>query len=288
MNYVLAESPAVGRSPEPRGPVLKDLYLDKLPATCQRGPRASTSDIMAPTTEACDEYHVAAFLTIFGAALGRTVWIRDGSVQYPVLYTALVGESGISRKSTAADRALGVLQSISPELRVLKGIGSAQALHEQLATADMPAEEAKLLLKGEITKPDGTPPHRRLLTYYDELAAALIRGRSEGSTVLQDITELWACPAEYGSPTVRRRYVAQRPTLTMLACTTHEWLTRHLTSTDILGGLVNRIILVDGTPKAALHRPPVPDPAAPQHPSGVPQERVKPLPRQANQDGHVN
>lgn len=81
------------------------------PAECFPGWFGAYRDLVEPTTEAPDAFHLGAALALVGAMIGRRVQTRYASDPlFPNLYTVLIGASGSSRKDTAIKRAIGIPQ----------------------------------------------------------------------------------------------------------------------------------------------------------------------------------
>src|SRR5262245_45688121 len=58
-------------------------------------------DLVGPSTEAPDSYHWVVFLTVAGLLFGRKLFINQPMSLYPNFYSLLIGQTGLSRKSTA-------------------------------------------------------------------------------------------------------------------------------------------------------------------------------------------
>jgi hypothetical protein len=220
------------------------LFLNTLPQSAWTGWAQLYREAVSSSTEAADEFHYLALLTVLGAILGRTITIPCGRPLHPNVYAMLVGPTG-DRKSTAAQLALDLLYLTAPELLVLNGVGSQEGLMERMAEAD-----------------NGNPLHSRTLLYVDEMASFLKKGRRESSgSLLEFVTEIFQGP-EFKTHATRTKAIhLKQPTLSILAASTPAWLEAALEEEDILGGFTNRFVYV-----AAPAKPDNPLPALPDKP----------------------
>lgn len=224
---------------------LDDLFLADMPDACFPPLIKAYVELFRPCTEAAFEYHAAGFVVAMGAVLGRSVWFNQGIPIFPNVYACLIGDSGRSRKSTAASFALSMVQRIDAGLTVCEGLGSAEILIDMLAEAD------------ELPPPE-KPAYRRLLLYFDELANVIRKGQRENSVLLQTIVEAYDCKERMANQTRAKRVVAENPTLSILACSTPTWVKQFTTMSEVLGGFMNRFLFIDGEPGDPIPTPPVP------------------------------
>ena len=87
-------------------------------------------EAVGASTEAPDEFHYLALLTVLGIAFGRNLVLYCGRPIYPNMYTVLVGPTG-DRKSTAAQLATELLMRVAPKVLTLNGVGSQEGLMER-------------------------------------------------------------------------------------------------------------------------------------------------------------
>jgi len=96
-------------------------------------------DLVEPTTEAPDAFHVAAAMSIIGSCIGKRVGMFHTSDRlYPNFYTLLIGPSGRSRKDTAIRRMLNCFYLPPPRgeplvvteapFRIVRDISSSEGL----------------------------------------------------------------------------------------------------------------------------------------------------------------
>ncbi|MDZ4341196.1 MAG: DnaB-like helicase N-terminal domain-containing protein, partial [Candidatus Binatia bacterium] len=85
-------------------------------------------NIVGGSTEASDNYHLASYLTVAGAVLGRLIWFNYPFPIYPNFYTALIGASSKARKSTAIRFAYQLGRAVNPELHWLRSVNSSEGM----------------------------------------------------------------------------------------------------------------------------------------------------------------
>jgi hypothetical protein len=191
------------------------------------------------STEAADEFHYLALLTVLATAFGRNVVLHCGRPIYPNMYTVLVGPTG-DRKSTATQLAMELLGQVAPEALVLNGLGSQEGLMERMAQAE--------------------PGRHRSLLSVDELASFLKKARRESTgSLLEFVTEIFHCPDFKTHSTRSKAIHLKLPTLSILAGSTPVWLEAALQQEDILGGFANRFVYVTASPKPDNPLPARPD-----------------------------
>jgi hypothetical protein len=199
-------------------------------------------EAVGASTEAPDEFHYLALLTVLGTAFGRNLVFYCGRPIYSNMYTVLVGPTG-DRKSTAAQLATELLMRVAPKVLTLNGVGSQEGLMERMAQ-------------------DKSNRHRTLLSI-DELASLLKKARRESSgSLLEFLTEVFHCPDFKTHSTRSKAIHLELPTLGILAGSTPAWLESALQQEDILGGFANRFVFVTAPPKPDNPMPARPNQAA--------------------------
>lgn len=209
-----------------------------LPDIVWRGIFNTYREAMQGTTEACDVAHFAALWGAVAARLGRRLWIHYGFPHYANAYLLVYGPTG-DKKTTAARRSLE-LMSEDGTVKILRGVGSGEGLADWLSP---PA--------------DGPRPVHFL--FLEEFAELLSRGRWEGATLLSFLTHVFDCPDRYELKFRKNPITVPEPTLSLLACTTPEWLWQGLRTVDIAGGFGNRVLYLTGERKAPIPMPARPD-----------------------------
>ncbi len=211
------------------------------PEAAWRGPFADYRRAMAGTSEAPDASHFAALWAVAAARLRRRVSIYYAFTHYPNVFLVNYGATGDS-KTSASRQGLRLLPE-DGRVKLLRGVGSAEALGDWMQQAQDGPKVAHLL-------------------FIEELATLLTRGGWEGSTLLSFLTETFDAPDLYEVPFRKNPVKVQEPTPTLLAGTTPEWFWKGMREIDIHGGFGNRLFFITGPPK-----PPIPMPGKPDQSS---------------------
>ncbi len=240
---IVTAAPVAQPSPvAPAVHALPGLLLDALPESAWTDWARLYRDAVGASTEAADEFHYLALVTVLGTAFGRSVVLHCGRPVYLNAYAILVGPTG-DRKSTAAQLALDLLARVAPQALLLNGVGSQEGLMERMACAESSGG--------------------RTLWYVDEMASLLKKARRESSGgLIEFITEIFHCPDFKTHATRSKSIHLQSPTLSILAGSTPTWLEAALQQDDILGGFANRFVYVTGHAKPDNAMPSRPDPQA--------------------------
>jgi hypothetical protein len=212
------------------------MTIAPVPAICFDWPWVREyMDLMRPTSEAPDQFHLAVGLSIVGATLGRAVSTRYVSKSvYANLYHMLVGSAGTSRKDTAirlgVDLPLCRSKSNLMHTAAYNGmhdVGSAQGLIKELS------DSANTLL---------------YITEYQRLSQQAHR-QSTG-TIFPTITAAWDTPIELQNKTTSTHMRARMPYLSILAAVQPGILAEEMTQGDIQSGYATRWLYVPGLGKA--------------------------------------
>lgn len=214
----------------------------ELPAIAWRGLFKDYLDMVAPTTEAADAFHYAAFLQVFGCTLGRRLHVYHAGRQFPNFYTCLVGRSGASRKDTSLKPGRDILErlhaysdsEVSLPFKITWGIRSYEGLLDELSG------------KRKV----------RLIQLSELLSLFAKAGQQSLGNIIPELTALYDCP-DLVNPPVHQKDVkpAEEPFLSIMAGTTQDWLQKALTERDIYGGFANRWCYFTGRPKAPMADP---------------------------------
>jgi hypothetical protein len=213
----------------------------RLPELAWRGLFADYRELVAPTTEAADEYHFATFCQVLGCTLARRVHVYHAGMAYPNFYICLVGRSGLTRKDTCWNRARSILSSLhaeqgdeAPVFRMVRGIRSYEGLLDELSGL----RKVRLIQVGELLS-----------------LLSKAKQDSQGN-ILPALTELYDCPDRVNPPVRGKPADCREPFVSIMAGTTLAWLCKALTEADILGGFANRWLFFCGTPKSPKPNPP--------------------------------
>lgn len=203
-------------------------------------------DVMGPTTEAADAFHLGAMLTVVGAMIGRTIGMQQGSdVIYPNLFTILVGASGWSRKDTAIDRAMDHIR------RMPKGLLSVETIEPFFAeTTDITSAEGLLKELKEAK-------NHRLLARISEITSVFVNMERPGTKNLGDrLIRLWDNPAVTQVARSNDATKIENPSFSMIAATQPGRLATAMTHEHVISGLANRGLWIAGSRKCVMYKPP--------------------------------
>ena len=92
-------------------------------------------ELVTPS-EVPKEYHVFVFMNMISALTGDKIYFREGNdVVYPSLWTLLLGDSGVGRKSTAFSPAIKILAKCG-KVNMLAAMGSQEGFFVELVEKD--------------------------------------------------------------------------------------------------------------------------------------------------------
>lgn len=229
----------------------QDAGLPKVPDDAWVGLFARYRDLVAGTTEASDNYHFADFLVTFGCTLAHHVYVHYAGPLFPNFYVCNVGRTGESRKTTAANRAVSLTNKLNAQededeeyhaFMVLNQLGSIEALYDSLSGK-----------------------RRVRLIYYSELGSLMAKAQQSGTAnIITDLTNLWDVPMRLNPSTRHIRVNCELPFVSILACSTLEWLYKYISLESIYSGFANRWNFIYGEPKPPMPNPPPVDPKGEQ------------------------
>ncbi|MDQ3540705.1 MAG: YfjI family protein, partial [Chloroflexota bacterium] len=231
-----------GKAPRPDDPGFDDRVsagFAPVPEIAYHGWFGAYRDLMSPTTEAPDAFHLGASLTLAGAMIGRRVATDyAGESLYANLYTVLIGSTGQSRKDTSIKRAttlseLGTSLTMRPAaFELARDVSSAEGIVQMLS------ERPNTLL------------------YLTELATLLRNARRKStSTILDKLIEAWDTPASLQNLSKLNPMKADRPYLSIISAVQPSRLANEMTDEDIHSGFANRWLYMVGTGKEPMARP---------------------------------
>lgn len=191
-------------------------------------------DLIGPVTEPSDNYHLACFISVMGAAVGRCPFIMTPDISYANFYTVITGPSAWASKGTAI-RSVMRLMPVSPLISRIGSINSAEGVLKKLQSEFNTNEE---LRKGGV------------LVVEHEFNKILRKARAEGSTIIQSIKNWydWIDRWENNSLTCPINII-NPPTISILASSEIDDLD-DITPRDLKGGFGNRFMWVAGDPKS--------------------------------------
>lgn len=211
------------------------MKIDPMPGICYEWPWLTDYlDLVAPASEAPDQFHLATALSIAGATFGRSVCTRYVSKSvYGNLYQMLVGSAGTSRKDTAIRFGVDLPYQKSsggtmhtPMYNAISDIGSAQGLIKELT------EKPNTLL---------------YITEYQRLSQQA--HRQSTATIIPTLTAAWDTPLELQNKTLGSSMQARLPYLSILAAVQPGILAEEMTAADIQSGYATRWLYVPGLGK---------------------------------------
>lgn len=196
--------------------------------------------------EAHPTYHIFSSLVGLASVVSRRVWLDLGYFRvYPNLYVILVGPPG-TKKTTAMVVTRKLVQSIDDVPFAPEAL-TKEALQLELATQqrsinDLPEEFADMRNYAPLT------------IIVTELSNFLGR---DSMNMIDFLTTIYDYDGIFQSKTKNKGNVSiENPCLSLLACTTPDWITFYLKGDIISGGFSRRCIFVYETEEG----PPVPIP----------------------------
>ena len=172
------------------------------------------------------QYHFSSILCGISVLLGRRVSYELGyHTLFPNVYVIVVGESGMTRKSSATRPILKAVRAINSNL-----VLSTNLSHESLIPS----------FQNQPTR----------IMFFDEMKMLFdLATKNFGSGIITTITSIHECPSEIRSEfkkdydsegKLKATSIAKFPFLTILGLTTQEWL--NLSNSEISGGFLGRFL----------------------------------------------
>jgi len=231
------------------------IQIAPLPDVCMRGWLKRYVDLVEPTCEAADAFHLASGMALVGSTMGRAVAVRYISKSlYANQYLMIVGSAGSSRKDTAIRIAL--------ELPHHQRSGAGQSSYDPFATHTPPFTLATDVgsAEGLIGLLSATPNVLLYVTEYQRL----IRNakRQSTGTIFPVLTNAWDTPVTISNLTKGNPLEAKFPCLSVIAAVQPGILAQETGAEDIESGFATRWLYVLGAGKEARPEPPDIDPDA--------------------------
>ncbi len=237
------------------------------------------ADLYAAHFESPRSFFYVAFLTVLGYLLSRMVTLDSGLPVQPRLYGVLLGESAVTRKSTAIREALRFSRELfvatfsglglAGRPHVLEGVGSAEGLAEELGGSmtppeepDKPTDDERQELEQKVRDFEmAREQAARLLLVFDEFKSFIDTARRDGSVALPMVTMLFESDS-YSSRTKARKVEVEDASLSLLAACTVETYASMFDTRFHAIGFINRLLVVrdHAEPRFSLPRP-IPDDA---------------------------
>lgn len=190
--------------------------------------------IIGPRVESSDNFHLACFMTMMGAALGKSVYMNVSRIVYPNLYTVIVGESAWGRKGVAMAPVFDLAAEINPGIIPFSDLASGEGL---IRAVDEAMEHAKEKMQASV------------LVTLDEYNMMLIKGKQKGNTLIPTIKKAFDTPRVLEVPSSMKKVRRENPPpVSMLAASEPDDLA-DMDPRDVKGGLGNRNIYIPGESK---------------------------------------
>ena len=177
-------------------------------------------------SESPAQYHFASILCGISVLLGRRVSYELGYHNlFPNIYVLVVGESGMTRKSSATRPILKAIRSMNSNL-----ILSTNISHESLIPS----------FQNQATR----------IMFFDEMKMLFdLASKNFGSGIITTITSIHECPNEIRSEfkkdynkegKLKTTSIAKFPFLTILGLTTEQWM--NVSNAEVSGGFLGRFL----------------------------------------------
>ena len=238
---------AASPSEPPKTEVQQDSVAMSMPAIAYHGLSARFVDALHASTEAPREFRLAAFLTITGALIGRQAWVVYSRPTHPNLFTLLIGETAIARKSTVMAFALDLMNTVvertNAKVKPLYGLASVEGLAAAMKDGD-------------------SPDPYRIVVIEDELKSLLRKAQQKGvSNLIPRLTELYNCGRSFEVNTKTQKAIVRNPFACIVSASTPAWFAESIGESEISGGFLNRWTMFSGKTEALIPFPVQPDPA---------------------------
>lgn len=212
-------------------------------------------DLVEPTTEAPESFHLAAALSMIGACIGKRIGLYHASDRlYANFYALLIGPSGRSRKDTAIRRALALPQLPPPPGRPLAASGVSFRVVRDVSSAEG--------LIAMLRK------RSNLYLYTSEFSKLMNNATRESTrSIAPTLMEAFDTPPKLENNTKANienseQQEAVNPFVSVMATVQPEILSELIGNQQQYSGFLNRWLLVVGDGKGARPSPPNLDEAA--------------------------
>ena len=182
------------------------------------------------STDAPSIFHKFSRMVLGAVLLEGRVWMKYGhAVLFPNLWLCIIAASSTFRKSTV----LNIVRSL------------VDAVNEDLVYPQEFSQEK--LIDIFSRQPNGV-----MMAYeFQTLLGILSRDYNAGLRAL--LTELYDCPTRYQRAIKDKNYEILRPTISLFAATTSDWLLEKTKDADFRGGFLSRFLFVPAFKKERAH-----------------------------------
>jgi hypothetical protein len=220
----------------------EDLFTLPIPDIARQGYIDEYIQIMRPTTEASEGFHLGVALTVLGAMIGRTVYANFGKRLHSNLFTLLVGDSGESRKDTAIGCGITLLKTTY-------NTASEMAVTSSKASTVMVSSGVKIAT--DISSGEGListlKDNPNILMYLSEFARLMGNANRQGTkTIAPVLMEAFDTPDALSNLAKLNPVEAKEPYLSILAATQPRILEGLMSEGDIHSGFINRWLIIPG------------------------------------------
>ena len=223
-------------------PVIPDIVFD--------GVFGEYRDAFKEKTEVPDAFHFGVLKSIIAGMLGRRVFLDETQPLFPNTYAAVIGETGLARKSTAVNLGVDVMESADETTLFIDTISTPEGLYNMFVQPRQDEDDdgnttysggmseyvpvdTLLEMMQETSEKEGF----RIFAYIDELSATLKKGRKASSEgIVQALLSLYNAPRKVMSPTKTNPTTAYNPCFSLVAATTFEAFQADMTLEDIHAG----------------------------------------------------
>lgn len=203
-----------------------------------RGLAGAVVDAIDPHSEGDRIAVLAGFLSAFGNAVGRHVFVRVGAtVHHANEFICLVGKTSRARKGDSWNPVAALYEWADPQSkeRVVNGLSTGEGLIHAVR------DSVDFVKADESTTIDRGVEDKRLLVIETEMARVLrVMGR-QGNTLSPVLRDAWDGQS-LRVMTRKSPLRAAAPHISMLGHITLEELRRELTDTEIANGFGNRVM----------------------------------------------
>ena len=197
------------------------------------------------TQESPTLYHTWVAISMVAACLERNVWLDRGFYKvFPNLYTMLIGDSAIYKKSTCVEMGKDLLYELDDKPVMYEGQITIPSLIKEIGG------EKKDMVTGAYV------PNSRILLLAPELSVFL-RDDTQAREIIYFLTDFYTGKTKPWKKTTVTSVTAEihSPCINFLGCSTAEWLAIGLSTADFGGGFMGRCLFVVPTypPKRIAH-----------------------------------
>lgn len=172
-------------------------------------------------TDSPSLFHEYGALSVVSSVIGNRIYYQFGHLRLRAnLWMLYVAPSSSFRKSTAMSIAKGLVQNITPT-HILPNEYSAEKLIEILSK---------------------NPVGVFFISEFKTMMGLMQREYMAGAKSF--LTEVYDCPEKYTREIRGRAFEVNSPCLSILGCTTLDWMTDSMKEDDLAGGFLPRFLLI--------------------------------------------